>query len=120
MQTKDERQAILVVDDSAMNREILADILSDTYRIVEAENGIQAVELLGREDADFSLVLLDIVMPEMDGFEVLAYMNRYHWIEAVPVIMISSETATSYITRAFEFGVADFVNRPFNREVIRR
>lgn len=120
MQAKDERQTILLVDDSAMNREILVDILSDTYRIVEAENGLQAVDLLGQEDADFALVLLDIVMPEMDGFEVLAYMNRYHWIETVPVIMISSETSTSYITRAFEFGVADFVNRPFNRELIRR
>lgn len=120
MQTKDKRPKILVVDDSVMNREILADILEDTYRIVEAENGLQAVDLLGQEDADYSLVLLDIVMPEMDGFEVLAYMNRYHWIETVPVIMISSETATSYITRAFEFGAADFVNRPFNRELIRR
>ncbi len=120
MQINDERPEILVVDDSAMNREILADILSDTYRIVEAENGLQAVNLLGQENANFSLVLLDIVMPEMDGFQVLAYMNRFHWIESVPVIMISSETADSYIARAFEFGVTDYVSRPFNRDVIRR
>lgn len=120
MQRNDERPKILVVDDSAMNREILADMLSDTYRIVEAENGLQAVNLLGQENANFSLVLLDIVMPEMDGFQVLAYMNRFRWIESVPVIMISSETADSYIARAFEFGVTDYISCPFNRDVIRR
>ena len=74
-----EKQKILIVDDSEMNRSLLADILEEQYDVVEAENGVEAISLLSRQRADFSLLLLDIMMPEMDGFEVLAYINKYHW-----------------------------------------
>ena len=81
---------ILIADDTEMNRELLAEMLEDEFDIIEVENGAQVISVLQEHAAELSLVLLDIVMPEMDGFEVLAYMNRYHWIDDVPVIMISS------------------------------
>ena len=114
-----KKQKILVADDSAMNREILMEMLQDQYELVEAENGRQAVELLEEQFDSVFLVLLDLVMPEMDGFEVLTVMKRRRWIEEVPVIVISAETDPVYIDRAYEFGVTDFVNRPFNMAVVR-
>ena len=92
-----KRNTILIVDDSEMNRSILADILEDEFNILEAENGTEAIKILQKHNIEISLVLLDIVMPEMDGFEVLAIMNKYHWIEDTPVVMISAETASKYI-----------------------
>lgn len=111
---------ILIADDTEMNRELLAEMLEDEFDIIEVENGAQAVSVLQEHAAELSLVLLDIVMPEMDGFEVLAYMNRYHWIDDVPVIMISSETSPSYIDRAYEFGATDYISRPFDAAVVHR
>ncbi len=116
--TEIAKQTILIVDDSAMNREFLLDILEDEYEIVEAENGVQALELLEEKNSIISLVLLDIVMPEMDGFEVLAQMNRRGWMESVPVIMISSENAYDIIDKAYDLGVTDFINRPFDPSVV--
>lgn len=87
------RQKILIADDSEMNRSILADMLGEEYDIVEAEDGVKAVAALQKYGTEISLLLLDIVMPEMDGFEVLAVMNKNRWIEDVPVIMISAETS---------------------------
>ena len=92
---------LLVVDDSEMNREILKEILGKEYRILEACDGNEALEMLEQYGTEISLVLLDIIMPQMDGFEVLAYMNRDKWIEDIPVIMISSEGSESYIRRAY-------------------
>ncbi|MDE7055278.1 MAG: response regulator, partial [Oscillospiraceae bacterium] len=80
------RQRILIADDSEMNRSILADMLGEEYEILEAENGVEAVSALQKYRMEIDLVLLDIVMPEMDGFEVLTVMNRNNWIEDVPVI----------------------------------
>lgn len=113
-------QKILIVDDSEMNRDILAEMLGEEYEIIEAENGEKAVAVLQKHSAEISLVLLDIVMPVMDGYEVLAVMNSNHWIEDVPVIMISSETSPAMIDRAFELGVADFISRPFDALIVRR
>ncbi len=101
-----------------MNRAILADMLGDEYEIIEAENGLQAVEVLQAHGSGLALVLLDIVMPEMDGFGVLAEMNRNHWIENIPVIMISSESGTSHVERAYELGVTDFIGRPFDALIV--
>ena len=98
-----ERQKILIVDDSEMNRSILTDILGPEYDIIEAENGLQAVATLQQKQEEISLVLLDIVMPEMDGFEVLQVMNEQRWIENVPVIMISAETRSSRVEQAYEW-----------------
>ena len=114
------KNKILVADDSEMNRELLTEMLEDEFEIIEAENGEQAVAYMQDHASEISLLLLDIVMPEMDGFEVLAYMNKYHWINQIPVIMISSETAPHYIERAYELGASDFINRPFNMAIVRR
>lgn len=112
------KQQILIVDDSEINREILKEILKEDYRILEAANGEECLEQLERYGTGISLVLLDIVMPEMDGFEVLAAMNQNHWIEDIPVIMISSEDSDSYIRRAYEMGVTDYISRPFDAKIV--
>jgi putative two-component system response regulator len=114
------KQKILIVDDSEMNRAILSEMLGDEYEIIEAEDGGQAVAILQKHCLDISLVLLDIVMPVMDGYEVLAVMNKKRWIEDIPVIMISAENSSSHIERAYELGVTDFISRPFDASVVRR
>lgn len=117
---KKRQQTILIVDDSEINRSLLADMLGNEFTILEAEDGTQAVATLQQEGSGIDLVLLDIVMPKMDGFEVLAVMNRNNWIKDIPVIMISSETSPSCIERAYELGVTDFINRPFDVWIVRR
>lgn len=87
------KQTILIVDDSMMNRALLADMIGDDYDIIEAENGIEAIAAIQNQGTAISLMLLDIVMPEMDGFEVLAVMNKNKWIDEIPVIMVSSESS---------------------------
>ncbi|MDE6594367.1 MAG: response regulator [Oscillospiraceae bacterium] len=114
------KEKILIVDDSEMNRLILEDILEDDYDVVHAENGAKAVELLKKMSSEFSLVMLDMVMPEMDGFDVLNIMNQYHWIENLPVIMISVENSANYIERAYDMGVTDYIRRPFDAISVRR
>ena len=109
---------LLVVDDSEMNREILKEILGKEYRILEACDGEEALKMLEQYGTEISLVLLDIIMHKMDGFEVLAYMNRDKWIEDIPVIMISSEGSESYIRRAYELGASDYISRPFDAKVV--
>ena len=109
---------LLVVDDSEMNREILKEILGKEYQILEACDGEEALKMLEQYGTEISLVLLDIIMPKMDGFEVLAYMNRDKWIEDIPVIMISSEESESYIRRAYELGASDYISRPFDAKVV--
>ena len=113
-----ERQQILIVDDSQINCEILAEILKDEYRILEAANGEECIDLLKQYGTGISLLLLDINMPVMDGFEVLALMNRNDWIEDIPVIMISSEDGASYVRRAYEMGASDYISRPFDAQVV--
>lgn len=113
-----ERQQILIVDDSQINCEILAEILKDEYRILEAANGEECIDLLKQYGTGISLLLLDINMPVMDGFEVLALMNRNDWIEDIPVIMISSEDGASYVRRAYEMGASDYISRPFDVQVV--
>ena len=115
-----ERQKILIVDDSEMNRAILSDMLDGEYDILEAENGKEGVAMLQQHSQEISLVLLDIVMPEMDGFGVLSMMNKNHWIEDIPVIMISAERGSSHIERAFELGITDFISRPFDGLIVHR
>lgn len=114
-----DKEKILIADDSAMNRAILTEMLGDGYEILEAENSRQAVAIL-QSTTDIDLLLLDIMMPEMDGFEVLAMMNKYHWIDEVPVIMISAENASSYVERAYDLGATDYISRPFDMAVVRR
>jgi putative two-component system response regulator len=118
--TKKVKRKILIVDDSAMNRDILTVMLGNEYQIIEAENGSQAIAILQKDNVSIDLVLLDIVMPVMDGFDVLAVMNKNHWIEDIPVIMISAENSRSCSERAYEMGVTDFISRPFDALIVRR
>ncbi len=116
----ESRQTILIVDDAPMNRALLADMLGDEYEIIEAENGIEAVSILQASVERIALVLLDIVMPEMDGLEVLAMMNSHGYIANTPVIMVSSETSSSVIKRAYDLGATDFISRPFDTYIVKR
>lgn len=115
-----EKQKIMIVDDTVINREILSEMLKNSYEIIEAENGMQAINILEEHDYDISLLLLDIVMPGMDGFDVLNYMNRNGCIDSIPVIMISAETDSSFIKRSYDMGVVDYIGRPFDMDIVRR
>ena len=117
-QVLEEKPTILLVDDAMMNRMMLTGILGDDYRILEAGNGKQCLELLREKAGQISLVLLDINMPVMDGFEVLRTMNTNHTIEDVPVIMISSEDTVDAVRRAFDLGASDYISRPFDAKVV--
>lgn len=115
-----DKKKILIVDDSEINRALLSDMLSNEYEIVEAENGLEASAILHEQEQEISLMLLDIMMPVMDGFETLEVMNKNDWIKDIPVIMISAETVPAYIDRAYELGVQDYINRPFDEQTVRR
>ncbi len=110
---------VLIVDDSVSNRWSLAQMLEDNYDIVEAENGEQGIECLRVYGSDISVVLLDIVMPGMSGFDVLARMNEEGWIENIPVVMISAEKNDDVVLRSFEMGASDYIPRPFDMRVVR-
>ena len=114
-----ERQTILIVDDAEMNRMMLSDMLGDQYDYVEAADGREALRIL-EKNVSIDLILLDINMPEMNGFEVLEEMNRYHWIEEVPVIMITAEESVESMEHAYSLGVTDYIPRPFNVYIVRR
>ena len=114
------KQKILIADDSEMNRELLTAILEEEYDIIQAKDGVQAVGCLQKHAEEISLLLLDIVMPKMDGFEVLSYMNKEHWIEAIPVVIISSENSPVYIQRGYDLGVTDFIGKPFDANMVLR
>ena len=113
-----KQQQILIVDDSEMNRKILVEMLKSDFRILEAADGEECISILEQYGTGISLIMLDIVMPSLDGFSVLAYMNRKHWIDDIPVIMISSEESGSCIQRAYEMGVSDYISRPFDAKVV--
>ena len=114
------KQKILIADDSEMNRELLAAILEEEYEIIQVNDGVQAVDCLQRQAEEISLLLLDIVMPHMDGFEVLSYMNKEHWIDSIPVVIISSENSPIYIKRGYDLGATDFIGKPFDANMVLR
>lgn len=113
------KEKILIADDSEINRAMLSDILSPDYEVLEASNGEEVVECLKQHSSEINLVILDIVMPKADGFEVLAVMNRNGWINSIPVIIVSSENAPSYIEHAYHLGASEYINRPFYKVAIR-
>lgn len=115
----DERK-LLIADDSELNRAILVSVLEKNFDILEAADGKEAIATLAAHEGNIAALLLDVVMPEADGFEVLEEMNRRGWIDEIPTIMISVETGGSYIDRAFQLGAADYVSRPFVPNMIRR
>lgn len=112
------KQTILIVDDSEMNRDLLADILEDQYDLIEAENGVNAIEILAEQREAISLVLLDIMMPEMDGFGVLSHIYQNHWNESFAVIMISADDSPVNIKRAYDLGAFDYISRPFDAAIV--
>lgn len=115
-----EKPSVLIVDDSEMNRIILNEMLKDEYRVLEADNGRTALDLVDRYGDELSLVLLDIIMPGMNGFEVLGELSRRTVADSLPVIMISSEDSDDVVLRAYELGASDYINRPLNARVVRR
>lgn len=115
-----EKPSVLIADDSEMNRIILNEMLKDEYRVLEADNGRTALDMVDRYGDELSLVLLDIIMPGMNGFEVLGELSRRTVADSLPVIMISSEDSDDVVLRAYELGASDYINRPFNARVVRR
>ena len=115
----DKKQKILIVDDAKFNRDILKEILGDTYNYLEAENGNQAIQMIG-ENIGINLMLLDINMPQMNGFEVLEIMKRSQCIAETPVIMISSEDAVNTMRKAYELGITDYITRPFDSVIVKK
>ena len=114
-----EKPKILITDDSEINRALLKEILGDGYDYLEAEDGAAAVELM-RQRTDISLLLLDLMMPGMDGFDVLRVMKYHAWLDEIPVIVISATEDTANIERAYDLGVTDYIRRPFERIMILR
>ena len=114
-----KRQKILIVDDAKFNRDILKEFLGETYDYLEAENGNQAVQIL-EENLGIDLMLLDINMPQMDGFEVLKWMKLSQCIEETPVIMISSEESVETMRKAYEMGITDYITRPFDSVIVKK
>ena len=115
----DKRQKILIVDDAEFNRVILKEILGETYNYLEAENGNQAIQIV-EENPEIDLMLLDINMPQMNGFGVLEWMNRFQWIDETPVIMISSEESVDAMRKAYEMGITDYITRPFDSVIVKK
>lgn len=114
------KDKVLIVDDSELNREFLSDILEDDYELLLSENGFDTLIQMKNNLNDIALVLLDLVMPEMDGFKVLSYMKKYNWIQDIPVVIISSDFSAENIEKAYELGAEDFINRPFNVSIVKR
>lgn len=115
-----KKYKILIVDDSDYNRFLLSDILGDTYDILEACDGVEAIKVLSRHNNEIYLVLLDIIMPKMDGFEVMEYIEKTGWLSQIPVVVISAESSSIFINKAFDLGATEFISRPFNESVVKK
>lgn len=111
---------ILIVDDAELNRELLREILQDEYEILEAENGVAALDIIKKEQGKIHAILLDLVMPDMDGFEVMLKLRESKIIEKVPVLVISGESSTQIEQKCFDYGVSDFISRPFNATLVKK
>ncbi len=111
---------VLIVDDMELNREILTEILEEEYSVMEAENGRQALEMIEQNLNDLAVILLDLVMPEMDGLEVLAVLQEKGWMKKVPVLIISGEQSLKVEKQCFDFGISDFIRKPFDNALVRR
>lgn len=114
------KNEILIVDDSKVNRDLLSYILEDDYAILKASNGLEAIEIIERKKTHLKLILLDLLMPEMDGFEVLRQMKKSEFTGKIPVIVISSESDDEVQVKAFEYGVSDYITKPFGKEVVKQ
>lgn len=116
----DFKKKILIVDDKSMNRFMLAGIFGDEFEIVEAANGREAIEKIASEKESLGCILLDIIMPEIDGFGVLDYLKGHAMIDSIPVVIVTNDASEDTGCRAYEYGVADMVIKPFEPRIIRR
>ena len=114
-----EKQKLLIVDDSELNRDILKEILGSSYDYLEAENGNKAIEIL-EVHPEIDLMLLDINMPQMNGFQVLEHMRELQWIDEIPVVMISSEESVEIMRKAYDLGITDYISRPFDAVIVKK
>ena len=114
------KRRILVVDDKSMNRFMLGEIFRDEFEIIEAANGREAIEKISKEQNDLGCILLDIIMPEIDGFGVLDYLKEHAMLDKVPVVIVTNDASEDTGSRAYEYGVADMVIKPFEPRIIRR
>ena len=112
------KDTILVVDDSSMNREILSEMLKDDFHILEASDGKECIDLIQKQGSEISLILLDIIMPGIDGYGVLDFMSQNQWTDDIPVIMISSDNSIEAIRKCYEMGVSDYISRPFDAKIV--
>lgn len=119
-ETERNKPTVLIVDDSSMNCDMLTSMLQDDFKLITASNGEECIDVLNKYGFGISLVLLDIFMPVMDGFEVLAYMNKTNLLNDIPVIMISGADSESFIRRAYSMGASDYISRPFDEKVVYR
>lgn len=111
---------VLIVDDSELNRDLLKEMLRDRYEVLEAADDEKGLALLYELGTKISLVLLDVVMPKLGGFDVLAVMQKERWLDDIPVMMISAEDSPAFIQRAYDMGASDYITRPFNMNVVRQ
>lgn len=111
---------ILIADDAEINREILSEIFIEQFEVLQAVDGEQAIEIIEREKDELSLIMLDLVMPKKDGMAVLEYMNSEKMNDSIPVIMITGEATTESDIKAYEYGAADIIYKPFSRRVVTR
>ena len=114
------RNKILVVDDVELNRDILEEILKDDYTIVKAENGRRAMEIIKDSQEEIAVILLDLIMPELDGFGVLKVMKEKKWIDKIPVLIISGENSVETESKCFDYGISDFIKKPFDNALVRK
>lgn len=114
------KEKILIVDDASINRELLRDILGEEYDILEAENGAEALELVHTEKQNLAAILLDLVMPVMDGFTFMSKMEENGLIDKIPVLVISGETSVQNERKCFDYGAADVIRRPFHAVLVAR
>ena len=113
------RSKVLIVDDLEMNREMLAAILENEYPILEADSGKKAISVIQEHQDEIAVVLLDLVMPEMDGFAVLEVMKNHSWLKTIPVLVITAESKAGVESKCFEMGVSDFIKKPFDNAIVR-
>lgn len=116
----DKKGRILIVDDKKINRFILAGMFDEDYDIIEVADGKEAITVIEEEKGALSVILLDIIMPKVDGFAVLRYMEEHHLFDLVPVVLVTMNGSKDNIRRAYEYGIADFIQKPFDDEIVKR
>lgn len=114
------RDKILIVDDSKFNRQVLIDILKDSYAVIEAQNGLEALKIVEGQMKEIVAVFLDINMPEMDGITFLKKMTEKDYLGAFPVLVVTSEQSVNQVAECFEYGAADYIRKPVNTDFVKQ